>query len=1015
MINPLFIYDTEQLNQLASAETVKKGLAYFAEDRVSGLELQDNILTAKVKGIDQKQPYYVELFAEQVDGALQVSCTCKAVEKICKHAVATLYRYAEQCLDQEQSDLDNAVDQAIKDRIKKGRNEVSVKLLTGNLAFGVWQAKSILSATYRKVSYQVTIRSLDKRKNYCTCPDLATNHLGTCKHIEAVIHHAGKQPEYQELLAHGAPVSFVYISWNSATEPTICLHKAGDIDAELAAQLTEFFDQNNQFKGRIPDDFNYFAEKYMHRDDLVLGEDVLLHVRQFAEDISQQIRGQEITQQIIAGQGLLKGLKTRLFPFQTEGVAFLASRGRALLADDMGLGKTLQSIAAASWLVDHAGVHKVLVICPVALKQQWGREIAKFTHHASQIIHGSVENRQVQYRSDALFYIVDYELVLRDLSVISETLKPDLLILDEAQCINNWRSKVASTIKLISSRYVFVLTGTSLENRIEDLYSLLQVVDARVLGPLWRCLLDFHITDDNGKVIAYRNLSELRRRISPVMIRRSRNQVNEQLPDRSDLQLDVPMTGQQQEYHDNALSSARRIANITQHRPLTQGESNQLMVALQQARIMCNVQKLLDKQTPVSPKLDELSGLLEQLCLQSSRKVVIFTQWGMMSEMIASSVQALGLGYIRLYSGVPTEKRNELLDQFQHDAVIQVMVATDAAGIGLNLRPATVIINMDLPWNPGVLDQRVACIHNIGQQQKIQVFLLLSDNSYEQRLAQLLKRNAELFINVDSPEAEDKVPSVSKNMMACIVNDLLGKETVVSSSDVEQPSSRHLIVNSGAFTGQADVEKEGELTINNTVDQIKQVFGHRIEQILISAGGLLVVVAQQEVDDIETAKMLSGETLPVIVIESKGLNSLQQLGAASPLADAEVIYTVDSDQPLDNPLILSAQSKLNSAEFLVSQHYYAGVLEILVSAMLNIVTAVCGENQVQVLEKATVWLYGEVLPKQLMTAEEISSIVRVISLSQNIDVPGPLVQQALSDAQHLMAHYGKPARRNTKT
>jgi len=136
-----------------------------------------------------------------------------------------------------------------------------------------------------------------------------------------------------------------------------------------------------------------------------------------------------------------------------------------------------------------------------------------------QIVQGAAENRGVQYRADALFYIINYELVARDLSIISEQLKPDLVILDEAQRIKNWRTKLASTVKLVPSRYVFVLSGTPLENRIEDLYSLLQMVDACVLGPLWRCLLDFDSTDQRGKVIGYRNLSELRRRIAPVLLR----------------------------------------------------------------------------------------------------------------------------------------------------------------------------------------------------------------------------------------------------------------------------------------------------------------------------------------------------------------------------------------------------------------------------------------------------------------------------------------------------------------
>ena len=268
---------------------------------------------------------------------------------------------------------------------------------------------------------------------------------------------------------------------------------------------------------------------------------------------------------------------------------------------------------------------------------------------------------------------------------------------------------------------MFVLTGTPLENRIEDLYSLLQVVDARVLGPLWRCLLDFHVTDERGKVVGYRNLSELRQRISSVMLRRNRSLVSDQLPDRTEVCLDIPMIQAQQDIHDSAMSAAGHLANIAKRRPLTPSESNRLMAALQQARMACNAAGLVDKVTEGSPKLDEVSRLLEELCLQSNQKVVVFSQWAMMTEMVESIAHSLGLGFVRLYGGIPTHKRGELMDKFQHDDSIQVFISTDAGGVGLNLQAGSALINLDMPWNPAVLDQRIARIHRLGQKQKVQI------------------------------------------------------------------------------------------------------------------------------------------------------------------------------------------------------------------------------------------------------------------------------------------------------
>ena len=1014
MSTDFFLYDTEQLNTLASTETVRKGLAYFTENRVFALDVQEDQLTSQVEGSKKDQSYWVELYRNSED-ELHIHCDCPSEQKVCKHAIATLYSYAEYSINKAQDSIGGAVDEAINERIKKGRNEVSVKLISGNLAFGVWQAKSIISATYRKTSYNVHIRSLDERKNYCTCPDLATNRLGTCKHIEAVLHYAKKQPDYKQLLSQGSPVSFVYLAWDSATDPVIRLHKTQQINQILNDELRDYFDVDNRFKGRLPDDFNYFAEKFNANDELFIGDDTLLYVRQCAEDAAHQLRAQQISQQIIQANGVLPGIKARLFPYQTEGVAFLASRGRALLADDMGLGKTLQAISAASWLADYAGIKKVLVVCPASLKHQWAREIEKFTLRPVQIIQGVVEDRQVQYRADALFYIVNYELVLRDLSVICETLKPDLLILDEAQRIKNWRTKIASTIKLIPSRYVFVLTGTPLENRIEDLYSLLQVIDARVLGPLWRCLLDFHVIDERGKVMGYRNLSELRQRISSVMLRRNRSLVSDQLPERTEVTLDVPMTDVQQEIHGSAMSGAGNLARIAKRRPLTPGESNKLMASLQQARMVCNAAGLVDKVTEGSPKLDELSRLLEELCLQSNHKVVVFSQWAMMTEMVEALVCSLGLGSVRLYGGIPTHKRGELMDKFQNDDSVQVFISTDAGGVGLNLQAGSALINLDMPWNPAVLDQRIARIHRLGQKKKVQIFILLAEDSYEQQVASLVKGKRDLFDNVISPDATEDVVGVSKKMLQSIIDDLTGEDQQVEQESAIPEQSEELVTtNQGQQVTAENVEQTSDneqetenKQVSSLITKIQTAFSPRIERILASGGGLLVVVNQVVQNDDVMAQELSATELPVAVIDARTLSSLQRLGASSPVADAKILVEEENQQGSINPLVKITLDKLRSAEILVNQQCYAGVMDILATTMLTVATYASDQKQIPTLEKATVWLYSDVLPKQLMTVEQVGAIVRVISLSQNVEVPEVLIEQALSDTQALVAQYVK--------
>jgi len=350
------------------------------------------------------------------------------------------------------------------------------------------------------------------------------------------------------------------------------------------------------------------------------------------------------------------------------------------------------------------------------------------------------------------------------------------------------------------------------------------------------------------------------------------------------------------------------------------------------------------------------------------------------------------------------------MDKFQHDDAVQVFISTDAGGVGLNLQSGSALINLDMPWNPAVLDQRIARIHRLGQKQKVQIFLLLAEDSYEQQVASLVKGKRDLFDNVISPDATEDVVGVSKKMLQSIIDDLAEPDSeIVESLETKQPEpelAEKAEDQKVEKTRSLDQEEDNQ-QVRVLISQIQTAFSSRIERILGSGGGLLVIVNQAEQQDDALAQELSEPELPVVVIDVKTMSNLQRLGATSPVADVKVVYEPDESQAeLPNPLLKMAQNKLRSAEVLLEQQCYAGVMEILATTMLSIAAVASAETQQPVLEKATVWLYSDVLPQQLMTAEQVASIVRVISLSQNIEVPEQLVQQALHDTQMLLAQYG---------
>ncbi len=1000
----LFLYDADQLNAIAGEASIRQGLAWFKNNSVHSFEREGDALWGVVEDdgyVDEDIHCNLSYSAE---GELSASCDCDEV-KICAHAVAILYAYAAQLDGHE---FLGAVESAIALRAKRGRNEVAAEHLEGKPWFGTWKASSITSSLAFSRSYRVNIRSLQKRSNICNCQDFAINQLGTCKHIEAVLHKISRRDDYEQIKAQPAPVSYIYLSWDIESPPQVLLHRTLQIAPELTPFLDKYFNGKGVFKGRMPDDFFNFSAQIRDRVDLHLGEDAITYVQRLATQASQQLQAQKIHEQIEASAGRLPGINATLYPYQVEGVAFLAANGRGLLADDMGLGKTLQSIAAASWLMKNAGVERVLIICPASLKQQWAREIEKFTDYSAQIIQGSPEARGVQYRQGNGFYIINYELVLRDLSVINSSLNPDLMILDEAQRIKNWRTKIASTIKQIPAQYAFVLSGTPLENRLEDLFSLMQVVDTNVLGPLWRYIIDFHITDERGKVLGYRNLAELRRRLKPIMLRRDRRLVSDQLPKRIDQRLDVELTEVQRELHDNATSAAGRLANIAKTRPLTPSERNRMMAALQAARMACNAAGLVDKETVGSPKLDEMENLIDELCVQSGQKAVIFSQWKLMTSMVEDRLKQMGVGFVHLHGGVPTSKRGDLMDRFRDDDAIQVFISTDAGGVGLNLQNASVVINLDMPWNPAILDQRIARVHRLGQKNIVQSILIISSDSYEEHVASLVRGKRDLFDNVIDPDASEDVVGVSKKLLETLVEDLADSSKPIANSKEEggseaiedktvEPEDEPQNNRAVQFEQGRQIEK----SIQTSIELIQKKFGTGIEQILGSGGGLLVVLKQVDSEAYLEAKHISTEEVPVALIDAQTIGGLQRLGDASPIPQTETYFNAADEPPesKESPLIAIAKEKLEAAEVLLEQEIYSIAANLLITSLLASVAGKAGQDKAPTPEEAGIWVYSEALGNGWLDQEQANMIMRHLAVTQAADIPPELLERLLDDVR----------------
>ena len=428
-----------------------------------------------------------------------------------------------------------------------------------------------------------------------------------------------------------------------------------------------------------------------------------------------------------------------LFPYQREGMLHLAFTERALLADEMGLGKTIQAIAACALLHRLGRARRVLVVTPASLKSEWEEQIQRFTLLPYQIVFGGRFARLSHYHDEAPFFtIVNYEQMVKDGLDVNTRLRPDVVVLDEAQRIKNWNTKTSQAIKRLRSRYAFVLTGTPIENRIDELHSLMDFLDPSVLGPLFRFNRDFYDFDERGKPQGYRNLDRLHERISPFLLRRRKAQVETELPDRTDRNHFVPLSPQQRDTYQAHEAQVSRLVSIAKRRPLTQQESDKLMRELAMMRMICDTNYILDQSEPTCPKLAELENLLEECRENTAVKVIIFSEWEKMLELVRGLCQRLKLGFAWHTGSVPQKRRRGEINSFKTDPACRVFLSTDAGATGLNLQNASVVINCDLPWNPAKLEQRIARAWRKNQTRPVTVINLISEDTIESRMLETL-------------------------------------------------------------------------------------------------------------------------------------------------------------------------------------------------------------------------------------------------------------------------------------
>src|SRR5258708_14269662 len=604
--------------------------------------------------------------------------------------------------------------------------------------------------------YRVAIRAVAPGRNFCSCPDFKTNSLGTCKHIEFTLGTllARRGAKRAFLSEYEPPYSSVSVEYGSQRH--VCFRAGRDCPDPLRRLASGYFDEMGRLTSAGFDRFGRFVAAAKEIDpELRLYDDVL----PFVAEVRDARRRDEVIGRAfpdgISGHRFDHLLEARLYDYQKEGALFAARAGRSLIGDEVGLGKTIQGIAAAEIMARHLDVERVLIVCPTSLKHQWESEISRFSKQSVRVIQGLRAARAEAYRADDFFKITNYDTVHRDLDLISRW-SPDLVILDEAQRIRNWSTRTARSVKRIASPYAIVLTGTPLENRLEEIVSIVEFIDPFRLGPTFRLLNAPPIRHQNGRVTGYRDLDRIATTLASILIRRRKAAVLAQLPARLEKTFFVPMTREQLIHHEeNREIVARIAAKWRRHRYLSESDQRRLLIALQRMRMSCDSSYLLDERSDHGTKAGEIMTLLGEILEEPQTKVVIFSQWLRMHEILSGHIARRGWGHVLFHGGVDSRERGKITQRFREDPECRLFLSTDAGGVGLNLQHARVVINVDLRWNPAVLEQRIGRVHRIGQREPVRAINFVAEGTIEQAMLDVLRFKKSLFAGVlDGGEKE---------------------------------------------------------------------------------------------------------------------------------------------------------------------------------------------------------------------------------------------------------------------
>ena len=441
-------------------------------------------------------------------------------------------------------------------------------------------------------------------------------------------------------------------------------------------------------------------------------------------------------------------LRATLRPYQQEGLNWLqnlrAHGAGGILADDMGLGKTLQTIAH---IVTEKAAGRlqqpVLVVAPTSLVGNWKRELAKFAPSLRVLVlHGPKRRERFGRIAESDVVISTYPLVLRDMEVYSRH-RFYLEILDEAHTVKNVRSQIHQAVKAIDAELRLCITGTPLENNLDELWALFDFLMPGLLGTAERFRGAFRVPierfGDEGR------LETLRKRVAPFILRRMKDKVAKDLPAKTEIVRTVDLAGGQRDLYESIRLAAHAAVRKVVKKKGIAASTIDILGALMKLRQVCCHPRLVPvpsaRTVEESAKYEALMEMLEEM-LPRGRRVLVFSQFTSMLRLISEGLRQRNIRHVSLTGSTPD--RQAMVDAFQQGRAEVFLISLKAGGAGLNLTRADTVIHYDPWWNPAAQAQATDRAYRIGQTRPVFVYNLIVAGSVEERMMGLQRRKQNL-------------------------------------------------------------------------------------------------------------------------------------------------------------------------------------------------------------------------------------------------------------------------------